>query len=469
MPLGSFRLNGLAKLFSPSEIVRSWDVYDGSNDSIEFELTDIDVGGSSSCVVDGKLLIAFRDSVNLTICNLRLFQINSDDPSNYSVTLLASGSYTSAFNINARFLRMARLDTDKVIIFVSAYTPPGFGPTQEVAIITTTNNTLSLGALQVTRPIVNSVHAQVINGGGVFVITPQKVVTVGGQNRSLGLYTINGDTVTVVADLNAATIFSNAPRPESWVTKINNDRILIVTAFNTAGSGADLENQNAAILDISNNTFSVVTVQEGIAQASTNDFYSWGIFGRGFIEYGDSTGVLLTNQRTVNNGRANQTKFFPGANVIQATASSITGPGTSNTWVFEFDDILKSSPTDFTSGSPSVPTVADNPYTIYLQDNTWLVFMRSCNNISRETDPSFHQVHILKQDNLTLAPPTNNRYAPQLIYSKPQGEFLFDFDNALAHRVDKDTAIVTFNKGRANATTGPNGRVACRIIKAPPI
>ena len=460
MPLGAFRQSQFLANLAPS--FRSWDVYDGSDDSIEFELTDFDVNGSTSCVVDGKLITAsLTTSVSATTINVRLFALNTDNPNNYSVTLLDSTTITSGANINPRFLRMTRLETDKVIFFNNAYSNG-----QETVVISTANNSLSLGNLQFHNN--NTAQSQVTNGGGIVVLTPEKVIIVGGQNRSIALYTISGNTVTYQATINTATLFSNTPRLESWVTKINNDRILIVSAYNKTGSSnTHLEDLNAAILDVSNNTFSTVTIVEGIATTSTNDFYSWGSFGRGFYDYNESTGVILTNQRTVNTGRADQTKSYPGTAVIKATATTITGHSASDSWAYEFDNILKSNPNDFTSGSPSVPTVADHPYTCFLKENYWLVFMRSCNNISRETDESYHQVHILKQDNLTVAPPTDSRYAPQLVYSKPQGAYLFDFDNALAHKIDEDTAVVTYNKGRLDSTTAPNGRVACKIIKAP--
>jgi hypothetical protein len=455
MPLGSFKLNGLAKFRVTAAAARSWDKYNGSADSAEFELTTVDTDGIGSCVVDGRLLVCHMLNSSPSTMNVRLFTIGST-PGSYSMTETANTTFTSPTGILPRTIRMAKLDTDKVILIYGS----NFGNYYTYSrIITTTSGALSIGA----NNTINTGTEQNMPAAGnhLVVMSTTKVLhNAGATNpfRNINLITVSGNTVSLT---NSYT--PSGAAPPYFMSKIDSNTALVAWQSNFDGTGVN-EALTAQVISISGgSTITAVSTSTNAVRPSTNNFYNW-TKTNSWSEQLVDEGKLVVDSRTFNSGRSSQTKFFPGYTVMSATSGgTITTEGVGNTVALELDPV-KDASGDYTSAGP-FPT-SENSIVCNVRSNYYLAMFRMMNNNNSNLDQAYYEIHVLKNDSGNLINPTDGSYSPQSIYSKPNNNYLFGFDQFYCHRVDNDTAIAVFAKGR-NATAAPNGKLACKIIKAP--
>jgi len=456
MPLGAFRLNSLAKYTPPAVASRSWDKYNGSADSSEFELTTVDTTTISSCVVDGKLLVCHGISTSNTTINLELFSL-STTPGSYAVTSLDTDSFTSPSAWDSRSQKMVRFDTDKAVIFYRG------GSTQYARVITCSSNTISVGAQQSFTGIDLTVL-----GGYIVPMTSTELLVVTGQARPIQYFTISDNTITfkdswTFNDI-SPTITQNSNNNIYSVTKIDSDTALAVW-YNDSEGGSTWEELNAAVISINDgSTISTVSSQADVCKPSTDDYYYWATTNGYYDQSNINLGKAIFVGRFINNFRSSPTKYFPGLTIVTGTSGgTITGEGTGDSVALELD-LIKDATGDYTTST--VFPLLDNLLLCSLREDYWLAFVRSVNNTNRELDQHYFETHIIKNISGNLSIPTDAAYSPQVIYTKPYNYYLFGFDQWFPHRIDDDTAIVVYAKGR-NATSAPNGRLACKIIKAP--
>lgn len=453
MPLGAFRLNTLAKYMPVAAAGRSWDLYNGGGDSSEFELTTTDTDGMTSCVVDGRLLIAYMVNSANTTMNLKLFTIGST-PGSYSMSNTATDNFTAPSSIGSRSIKMVRFDTDKILLCYGA-SSNWYG-----RVITTSSGNITIGSENTISTGDELLGAA--NGNNLIAMTSTKILMQGGTGnpgKKISLYTISGNTVT----LEDSWVPSVSYNPGWWVSKIDSTTALVCWPINYAG-GSTTESISASVISISSGTsITTVSTSEHVVRSSTDDYYNWGKTNY-WTENLVDDGVVMATSRQLNASRASQTKFFPGATVISATSGgTITGEGVGDSVALELDPI-KDTSGDYTLSSP-VPST-ENSISCNVRSGYYLCMFRMMNNNSSNLDQAYYELHVIKNDNGNAINPTDPAYSPVAIYSKPYNYYLFGFDQFYLHRVDDDTAIATFAKGR-NATTAPNGRVACKIIKAP--
>lgn len=455
MPLGAFRLNSLGK-FTSTVSSRSWDKYNGSADSSEFSLTTANTSTVSSCIVDGKLLLCHGISTANTTLNLELFSLNTT-PGSYAVTSLDTDSFTASGAWDSRSQKMVRFDTDKVVLFYRS------GTTQYARVITCSSNTISVGAQQT----LSGIDVTVL-GGYIVPMTSTEILVVTGQSRPIQYFTISGDTITFkdswfYTDI-SPTITQSGGNNIFSVSKIDSDTALTVWYDDDEG-GSTYDSLNAAVISISNgSTITTTASQANVTKSSTDDYYSWGLTNGYYDQAGLNLGKAIFCSRQINQYRTSPTKYFPGLAITTGTSGgTITGEGTGNSVALELD-MVKDATGDYTT-STIIPAV-DNLLLCSLREDYWLAFARTYNNTNRELDQSYYETHIIKNSGTNLSIPTDGSYSPQIIYSKPYNYYLFGFDQFYCHRIDDDTAIVVYAKGR-NATVAPNGIAACKIIKAP--
>lgn len=443
--------------FSVAAAARSWDKYNGSADSSEFALTTANTSTVSSCVVDGKLLLCHGISTSNTILNLELFSINST-PGSYAVTSLDTDSITAPGAWDSRSQKMVRFDTDKVVLFYRS------GTSQYARVITCSSNTISVGAQQTFTGI-----DQTVLGGYIVPMTSTEILVVTGQARPIQYYTISGNTLTfkdawTYGDISPTITSASTNNVIYSVSKIDSDTATVVW-YDDNENTQTYDTLNAAVISISNgSTITTVSSQADVCKSSTDDHYAFGTTNAYYDQSGINLGKAIFGARTINVTRASQTKLFPGATIVTGTSGgTITGEGTGNSVVLELD-LVKDATGDYTTAT--ITPSADNVIFCSLKEDYWLAFVRAYNNTNRELDQHYFETHIIKNTAGNLSVPTDGSYSPQVIYSKPYNYYLFGFDQWYCHRIDDDTAIVVYAKGR-NATVAPNSVAACKIIKAP--